>query len=82
MELWNRPGHSVLEVVNAFERVAGVTVPLIFVPRRLGDIARCWADASKAERQLHWTARFSLELMLEDAWRWQCECQNERQERT
>jgi UDP-glucose 4-epimerase len=75
VHVWNLGtgrGHSVLEVVSAFERATGATVPLAFEPRRPGDIARCWADPTKAAEQLGWTARHGLERMLEDAWRWQC----------
>lgn len=74
VHVWNLGtgrGYSVLEVVSAFERVTGATVPLAFEARRPGDIARCWADPSKAAEQLGWTARHGLERMLEDAWRWQ-----------
>lgn len=75
VHIWNfgtGQGYSVLEVVNAFERVSGITVPLTYEPRRPGDIARCWADPGKASLELDWRARRSLELMLADAWRWQC----------
>ena len=75
VHVWNLgtgQGHSVLEVVSAFERVSGVTVPLSFEQRRAGDVARCWADPGKAAQQLGWTAGRGLECMLEDAWRWQC----------
>jgi len=74
VHVWNfgtGQGHSVLEVVGAFEQATGICVPLSFEPRRLGDIAQCWADPSKAARELGWTARRSLECMLTDAWRWQ-----------
>jgi len=64
-------GHSVLEVVQAFERAAGVRVPLERVGRRAGDIAAYWADVSLAARELGWRARFGLEDMCRDAWRWQ-----------
>lgn len=75
VHVWNfgtGQGYSVLEVVHAFERVSGVKVPLDFVERRPGDIARCWADPGKAARELNWAARRSLDCMLADAWRWQC----------
>ncbi|WNW11543.1 UDP-glucose 4-epimerase GalE [Pseudomonas sp. DTU_2021_1001937_2_SI_NGA_ILE_001] len=75
VHLWNMGtghGHSVLEVVAAFEQVTGVRIARVFEARRQGDIARCWADPSKAARQLQWRARHGLERMLADAWRWQC----------
>lgn len=64
-------GHSVLEVVRAFERVTGASVPYEFEPRRAGDIAACFADPSLAERELGWRAKLGLEDMCRDAWRWQ-----------
>jgi UDP-glucose 4-epimerase len=64
-------GHSVLEVVDAFERVTGKAVPHEIGPRRSGDIAAYWADPSLAERELGWRARLTLEDMCRDGWRWQ-----------
>ncbi|EGH47765.1 UDP-glucose 4-epimerase, partial [Pseudomonas syringae pv. pisi str. 1704B] len=75
VSVWNLgtgQGYSVLEVVQAFERISGKAVPLIFEPRRPGDIAACWSDPGKAARELDWRARFNLDSMLTDAWRWQC----------
>jgi UDP-glucose 4-epimerase len=56
-------GYSVLEVVRAFESVNKCTIPYVIDPRRAGDIAMCYADPSKAERELCWKARRSLEEM-------------------
>jgi UDP-glucose 4-epimerase len=64
-------GYSVVEMAQAFERASGRPVPFKFAPRRAGDIAQCWADPSKAERELGWKATRGLEAMCEDAWRWQ-----------
>ncbi len=64
-------GYSVLQVIHAFERVAGKAVPLEFAARRPGDVAICYADASLAARELGWRARLGLEDMCRDAWRWQ-----------
>lgn len=64
-------GYSVLDVVNMFEKVTGATVPYRIVDRRPGDIASCYADPSKAERELHWKAEKTLADMCRDAWRWQ-----------
>ncbi len=64
-------GVSVLELVEAFERVNGVKVPRQVVERRAGDIAVCYADASLARRLLGWEARRGLDAMVRDAWRWQ-----------
>ncbi|MEN9986696.1 MAG: hypothetical protein RI925_2198 [Pseudomonadota bacterium] len=64
-------GHSVLDVVRAFEAASGQTVPLRFAPRRPGDIAACWADPSRAEQLLGWRAECDLDAMCRDVWRWQ-----------
>ncbi len=64
-------GHSVLEMVRAFERASGRPVPYNVAPRRQGDIAQCWADPRLAEELLGWRARRGLEQMCADAWRWQ-----------
>jgi UDP-glucose 4-epimerase len=64
-------GHSVLEVVSAFEQASGRKVPYQFAARRPGDIARCYADSSLAQRLLGWRASRTLAQMCADAWRWQ-----------
>jgi UDP-glucose 4-epimerase len=64
-------GHSVLEVVRAFEAASGRPVPYRLAPRRPGDVAQCYADPSLAQRTLGWRARRTLEEMCADAWRWQ-----------
>lgn len=64
-------GYSVLEMVRAFERASGVTIPLRFAPRRAGDVAQCYADVGLAERELGWKAERSLDQICIDAWRWQ-----------
>jgi len=64
-------GVSVLEVVRAVERASGRPVPFAFEPRRPGDVAQCYADASLAKRLLGWEALRSLDEMCADAWRWQ-----------
>ncbi len=64
-------GYSVLEMTRAFEESTGQKVPYKQVDRRAGDIAECYADASKAKRDLGWVAELSLERMCEDTWRWQ-----------
>ena len=60
-----------LEMVDAFRRVSGQPIPTEFKPRRGGDIAACWADPSKASRELQWSAMRGLDAMVEDTWRWQ-----------
>lgn len=64
-------GHSVLEVVAAFERVSGRKIPYRMAPRRPGDVAASYADPSRAATDLCWRARCGLEDMCRDAWRWQ-----------
>ena len=64
-------GFSVLEMVEAFKKVSGKAIPYKVLPRRSGDIAKTWADASLAERELGWSAERGLEEMCLDAWRWQ-----------
>lgn len=64
-------GYSVMEVVTAFEKANGLKIPYEIAPRRLGDIAEQYSDASKAQRELGWTAKRSLEDMCRDSWNWQ-----------
>ncbi|WP_033667443.1 GDP-mannose 4,6-dehydratase, partial [Bacillus cereus] len=64
-------GYSVLEMVEAFEKVSGKKVPYKITERRPGDVAVCFADASKAKRELGWEATHVLEEMCADSWRWQ-----------
>ncbi|HEY8500460.1 MAG TPA: UDP-glucose 4-epimerase GalE [Clostridia bacterium] len=64
-------GYSVLETVNTFSKVTGKEIPYRFVERRPGDIAVSFADPSKAKNELGWSAKYGLEEMCTDAWRWQ-----------
>ena len=64
-------GYSVLDIVNAFSKVNNIEIPYVIKPRRSGDIAECYADASKAARVLGWTAEKTLEDMCKDSWNWQ-----------
>ena len=64
-------GYSVLDIVRNFEEASGVKIPYVIKPRRAGDIATCYADASLAEKELGWTAQRDLKEMCEDSWRWQ-----------
>ena len=64
-------GYSVLDLVRAFEKVNGVTIPHRFVARREGDVAVCYADSGLARRMLGWEARRGIEEMCRDAWNWQ-----------
>ena len=64
-------GYSVLDVVKAYEKASGREVKYIIQPRRPGDIATCYAEASKALKELNWKAERGIEEMCEDSWRWQ-----------
>lgn len=64
-------GYSVLEMVRAFEKASGRTIPYQIGPRRPGDIAQCWADPDLAHRLLGWKTKRGLEQMCADSWRWQ-----------
>jgi UDP-glucose 4-epimerase len=64
-------GTSVLELVNAFMKVNDIDVPYEIVGRRPGDIATCFADASKAEQELGWKAELGIEEMVRDAWKFE-----------
>jgi len=64
-------GHSVLELVHAFERASGRSIPYELVPRRPGDIAASYADVARARAQLGWQATRDLDAMCRDSWRWQ-----------
>ena len=62
-------GHSVLEIISAFERVNGVEIPFRISARRAGDLPETYADAAKAEKLMGWKAKLTLEDMCRDAWR-------------
>jgi UDP-glucose 4-epimerase len=64
-------GYSVLEMVNAFAEASGKKIPYKIVERRPGDIASCYADPSKAEKDLFWKASRDIKAMCADTWRWQ-----------
>ncbi|WP_213818824.1 UDP-glucose 4-epimerase GalE [Garciella nitratireducens] len=61
-------GTSVLQLVQAFEEVNGVKIPYEIVGRRSGDIAQCYADVTKAKKELGWTAKRGIKEMVRDAW--------------
>lgn len=64
-------GVSVLELVKSFEKANGILIPYDIKPRRPGDIAACYADASKAKRELGWEAEYDIVDMCRDSWNWQ-----------
>ena len=69
-------GTSVLEIVNTFEAISGQPIPYKIVPRRAGDLATVYADASLASTLLGWQAERDLNAMIEDTWRWQSQNPN------
>jgi len=70
INLGTSKGTSVLELVRAFEKVNGVTIPFRIAPRRQGDIASCYADTKKAEALLGWKAQYTIEDMCRDGWKY------------
>jgi len=64
-------GYSVLQIVAAFEKTTGTKIPYKIVKRRQGDVASCYADPTKARKELGWLAEKGIEDMCRDAWGWQ-----------
>jgi len=64
-------GHSVFEVIHAFEKACGKKLPYVIAPRRAGDIAGNYASSAKAEKELGWKAEYGLDKMCVDQWNWQ-----------
>ncbi len=64
-------GYSVLDVIHAFEKACGHKLPYSVKPRRAGDIAACYADASKAKNELGWSATLGIDEMCASLWKWQ-----------
>ena len=64
-------GYSVLQVVHAYEKCCGKKINYRIVGRRQGDIGSCYADPSKAKRELGWEAQYGIDDMCTDSWRWQ-----------
>ena len=69
-------GTSVLEIIHAFSEACGKDLPYEIKPRRAGDIAACYADCSKAERELGWRAELTAKDACRDSWRWQSQNPN------
>jgi UDP-glucose 4-epimerase len=64
-------GYSVLDVLHAYEKACGHSIPYVIKPRRAGDIAACYANADKAKRELGWKAELGIDEMCESSWKWQ-----------
>jgi len=71
LNLGTGQGYSVLEMIQAFERVSGQKLPYQITSRRIGDVAECYANAEKAAHLLKWTAKRTLDDMCASAWRFQ-----------
>jgi UDP-glucose 4-epimerase len=69
-------GYSVIEVVKAFEKASNKKIAYKIVSRRAGDIAECYANPYLAKKELNWEAKYGIEKMCEDSWRWQSENPN------
>jgi len=61
-------GYSVLDVLHAYEKACGKTLPYKILDRRPGDIAECYADPSKAKKLLGWEAQYGIDDMCRDSW--------------
>ena len=64
-------GYSVLDVLHAYEEACGKKLPYEIKPRRAGDIATCYCDATKAKEELGWVAEKGIKEMCADSWKWQ-----------
>ena len=64
-------GYSVLDIIKSASAAVGRDLPYVIAPRRAGDIAACYADATKAKEELGWEAEYDVKRMCEDSWRWQ-----------
>jgi UDP-glucose 4-epimerase len=64
-------GHSVKDMLHAFERACGKPLPVRVGPRRPGDLSAFWADASRARNELHWQPARDLDTMCSSTWQWQ-----------
>ena len=64
-------GYSVLQLVETFKKVNDIDIPYSIKPRRAGDIATCYSNPAKAEKELGWKAQYGLDEMCRDAWNWQ-----------
>jgi len=69
-------GYSVKQMITAFEKASGVSIPYRIEARRTGDVATCYADASLAASALDWRAELDLDQMMQDQWRWQSQNPN------
>jgi UDP-glucose 4-epimerase len=71
LNLGTGKGFSVLDLIHSFEEVSGKTIPFEIIARRVGDVAKCYANPSLAENVIGWKAKYQLARMCKDTWRWQ-----------
>ena len=64
-------GYSVLDVIKNVSKAVGKEIPYVIAPRRAGDIAECYSDATLAKEELGWEAKNGIKEMCEDSWNWQ-----------
>jgi UDP-glucose 4-epimerase len=64
-------GYSVFEIIESYKKASKKEIPYKIMPRRPGDIASCYADTSKAQRELEFKAVYGIDDMCSDSWRWQ-----------
>lgn len=64
-------GYSVLDIINTFSDIVGKKIKYVITKRRSGDIDKCFADPTKAKKELSWVAKYGLREMCEDSWKWQ-----------
>ena len=64
-------GCSVLDVLHAYEKACGRTLPYVIDPRRPGDVAECYGDPTKAWEEMGWKAQYGIEEMCASSWKWQ-----------
>ncbi len=69
-------GYSVLDIINAFEKVNGVKVPYVIAERRAGDAAECYSNPAKANKDLKWKAERGIDQMCRDSWNYIKQTQN------
>jgi UDP-glucose 4-epimerase len=69
-------GTSVFKLLHAFEKASGKKIPYEVVPRRLGDLPEYYAQADYAQQVLRWKAKYDIDRMCEDTWRWQSQNPN------
>ena len=71
INLGSGKGYSVFQIINEFEKSTGCQIPFLIQSRRAGDVAKCFADISKAKKLLNWSPKRTLKDICLDGWNWQ-----------